>query len=70
MQLRSLQWHKMKVKMLESVAGFIGGRSQALAKGQVVDLATDEAKDLIKSGHAQQVKATRKNDNKKQPNRK
>jgi len=56
--------------MLESVAGFIGGRSQALAKGQVVDLATDEAKDLIKSGHAQQIKAPRKNDNKKQPNRK
>ena len=70
MQLRSLQWHKMKVKMLESVAGFIGGRSQALAKGQVVDLSTDEAKDLIKSGHAQAVKAPRKNDNKKQPNRK
>ena len=60
----------MKVKMLESVAGFIGGRSQALAKGQVVDLSTDEAKDLIKSGHAQAVKAPRKNDNKKQPNRK
>ena len=70
MQLRSLQWHKMKVKMLESVAGFIEGRSQALAKGLVIDLAADVAKDLIKSGHAQAVKAPRKNDNKKQPNRK
>ena len=43
---------------------------QSLAKGAVLDLPTEVAKDLVKAGYAQQIKAPRKNDNKKQPNRK
>ena len=60
----------MKVKMLESVAGKINNQVQSLAKGAVLDLPTEVAKDLVKAGYAQQIKAPRKNDNKKQPNRK
>lgn len=57
--------------MLESVAGRIDGVTQSLAKGAVIELSTESAKDLIKAGYAQQVKAPRKkNDNKTQPNRK
>lgn len=57
--------------MLESVAGRIDGVMQSLAKGAVIELSTESAKDLIKAGYAQQVKALRKkNDNKTQPNRK
>ena len=60
----------MKVKMLESVAGKINNQVQSLAKGAVLDLPNEVAKDLVKAGYAQQIKAPRKNDNKKQPNRK
>ena len=57
--------------MLESVAGRIDGEMQSLAKGAVIELSTESAKDLIKAGYAQQIKAPRKkNDNKTQPNRK
>ena len=57
--------------MLESVAGRIDGEMQSLAKGAVIELSNESAKDLIKAGYAQQVKAPRKkNDNKTQPNRK
>ena len=60
----------MKVKMLESVAGKINNQVQSLAKGAVLDLPNEVVKDLVKAGYAQQIKAPRKNDNKKQPNRK
>lgn len=57
--------------MLESVAGRIDGEMQSLAKGAVIELSNESAKDLIKAGYAQQIKAPRKkNDNKTQPNRK
>ena len=56
--------------MLESVAGKINNQVQSLAKGAVLDLPNEVAKDLVKAGYAQQIKAPRKNDNKKQPNRK
>lgn len=61
----------MKIKMLESVAGRIDGVTQSLAKGAVIELSTESAKDLIQAGYAQQIKAPRKkNDNKTQPKRK
>ena len=57
--------------MLESVAGRIDGEMQSLAKGAVIELSNESAKDLMKAGYAQQIKAPRKkNDNKTQPNRK